>query len=81
MLRVSTPEHPGKIVFIDGNTGKIVSEDDARTVPESIRFADTPHGKVPVVRVVATTEGDIRSIQEFGPNGELLRTTMQRRSS
>ena len=81
MLNVSTPNHPGKIVFIDGNTGKIVSEDDASTVPESIRFANTPNGKVPVVKVVSLVEGDQRSIKEYGPSGELLRTTLQRRSS
>jgi hypothetical protein len=32
---------------------------------------------VPVVRVVATTAGDQRTVREYGPKGELLRTTLQ----
>jgi hypothetical protein len=63
-------------VFVDGDTNE-ESEENAADVPESIRFADTPEGPVPVVRVVARTSGDRRIIREYGPDGELLRSTVQ----
>ena len=73
--------HPGKIIFVDGNTDQVVSTREAHEVPESARFAATPSGPVPVVRVVATVAGDRRFIREYGPNGELLRTTTQLRDA
>jgi hypothetical protein len=74
---VSTaPDHPGTIVFVDGDTNE-ETEEQAVDVPESIRFAETPEGLVPVVRVVARTAGTRRIIREYGPNGELLRSTVQ----
>jgi hypothetical protein len=74
---VSTPpDHPGTIVFVDGDTNE-ETEEQAADVPESIRFAETPEGLVPVVRVVARTSGTRRIIREYGPDGELLRSTVQ----
>jgi hypothetical protein len=70
------PRHPGTIVYVDGDTGEETTE-DAAAVPESLRFAETEEGLVPVVRVVARTAGDRRYIREYGPDGELLRSTTQ----
>jgi len=72
----STPPHPGKIEYVDGETQKVVSVEDAANVPESLRFADTPSGRVPVVKVVMRRKGEVAEILEYGPEGQLLRTTI-----
>jgi hypothetical protein len=74
-----TTSHPGTITYVDADahTEKVRSVAD---VPDRLRFADTASGKVPVVRVVARIAGGQRFIREYGPNGELLRSTVQRRS-
>lgn len=74
---VGRPVHPGKITYIDGNTNAVVSTAEISTVPERMRFADTPQGPVPVVKVIATVAGNQRTIREYGPAGELLRSTVQ----
>jgi hypothetical protein len=71
------PRHPGSITYVDGDADAIVAECPVAEVPESGRFVDTDAGPVPVVRVVATTAGDQRLVREYGPKGELLRTTLQ----
>ncbi|MBL8953275.1 MAG: hypothetical protein JNK82_21025, partial [Myxococcaceae bacterium] len=69
------PIHPGNIVFVD-EQGETV--EPAAEVPESIRFAKNKDGRLePVVRVVATTIGDQRTIREYGEEGNLLRSTVQ----
>jgi hypothetical protein len=70
-------DHPGFISYVDGNSGKTLSTKPISTVPEHLRFADTPNGKVPVVKVVATVAGDQRTIREYGPGDVLLRSTVQ----
>ena len=70
---MSNQSHPGKITFVNGTTTTV---EDASTVPESIRFAEG----VPVVKVVAMTEGDRRIIREYGVDGTLLRSTVQTRN-
>jgi len=77
VTRRRATSHPGRIVFIDGDTGQIVEDVDAAEAPESVRFADGPRGRRPVVKVVATTMGERREIAEYGPDGELLRVTVQ----
>ena len=74
---MAAPVHPGTIVYFEGAPEKEVSRMSVSEVPESLRFAQTEHGLVPVVKVVAYVEGDQRYIREYGPDGELLRTTMQ----
>jgi hypothetical protein len=71
------PKHPGTIVYVDGATQKETGRVSIDTVPESLRFAPTADGLVPVVKVVAHTEGNRRTIREYGPAGELLRSTVQ----
>ncbi|AKJ03785.1 hypothetical protein ATI61_11635 [Archangium gephyra] len=71
------PQHPGTIVYVDGTTQKETERVNITEVPEALRFAPTPQGLVPVVRVVAYTEGSRRIIREYGPAGELLRSTVQ----
>lgn len=68
-------EHPGQIVYVDGDTGEVTSVRDVARVPESMRA----RGGVPVVKVVATKRGDERTIREYGPDDELLSSTVQRR--
>ena len=45
------PKHPGTIVYIDGVTQKETSRRNISEVPESLRFAPTPEGLIPVVKV------------------------------
>jgi hypothetical protein len=56
-----------------------MAEEGAKDVPGFMAFAYTPEGRVPVVRVVATTLEDKRWIREYGPDGQLLRSTLQLR--
>ena len=79
-MKAPERRHPGSITYVDGNSDTIVTECPVSEVPESGRFVDTDHGPVPVVRVVATTAGDQRYVREYGPKGELLRTTVQVRT-
>ena len=71
------PRHPGTIVYVNGNTGE-ESSSPISEVPEDFRFAPGKDGQlIPIVRVVARTVGDQRHIHEMGPDGELLRSTVQ----
>lgn len=69
-------EHPGTMTIVDGDTGKVIEECDISTVPPAMRFLETPEGRIPIVRVVATTSGGQRFIREYGPDGTLLRSTV-----
>lgn len=70
------PPHPGKVTYVDGRTQQVIEVEDVADVPETMRFAETPHGLVPVVKVVVL-QGEGRSeIHEYGPTGELLRSTV-----
>ncbi|MCY1021295.1 hypothetical protein [Pyxidicoccus sp. MSG2] len=71
------PKHPGTIVYIDGTTQTETERVDISEVPEPLRYAPTKKGLVPVVKVVAYTEGNYRTLREYGPDGELLRSTVQ----
>lgn len=73
----STPAHPGTILFVDENSGKEHSRPISE-VPEQLRFAQDASGQmIPVVKVVAHAVGQQRTIREYGPNGEMLRSTIQ----
>ena len=69
------PEHPGTIVFVDGNAGTEETR-DATAVPEGIRFARTDGGWVPVVRVVKDRSGDRVEIKSYDAEGRLVSTTI-----
>lgn len=72
---MNLPKHPGTITFIDGASERV---EQASAVPESIRFSPDKNGKlVPVVRVVAYTQGSRRVIREYGVDGTELRSTVQ----
>ncbi len=72
------PPHPGEITYVDGNTNEVVAVCKVDEVPEAGRFARTQDGAwVPVVRVVATTAEKQRFVAEYGPDGQLLRHTVQ----
>ena len=79
-MTVTATRHPGKILFVDADGTQPDHERDASEVPESIRFADTAEGPKPVVRVVKTTAGDTRFIEQYGEDGALLRRTVQKRA-
>ncbi len=68
--------HPGTVVFVDGSTGEVTQEKRAEDVPESIRFATLDGRLIPVVRVVAFSEPDRRILREYGPDGQLLRSSV-----
>jgi hypothetical protein len=72
-------KHPGKIVFIDGNTQQITHEFEAAEVPFNIRFVELEGQLVPVVKIVAFTSAQQRTIRQYGPEGQLLNSTLQSR--
>jgi hypothetical protein len=75
------PRHPGTIEFVDGATGATVEVVPAESVDPALRWLPGPDGELrPVVRVEITTDGDRRTIRELGPDGELLRSSLQRRN-
>ncbi|QRN97492.1 hypothetical protein JRI60_52685 [Archangium violaceum] len=74
---MSEPKHPGSIQYIDGKTQQVTQTVDIAEVPANLRFAETPEGLVPVVKVVALQEGNQRIIREYGPEGQFLRSTVQ----
>ncbi|MBN9687188.1 MULTISPECIES: hypothetical protein [unclassified Corallococcus] len=71
------PKHPGFIRYIDGKTQQEVRRMEIAQVPEALQYAQTPKGWVPVVKVVALEEGNQRTLREYGPGDELLRSTVQ----
>ncbi len=73
------PKHPGTILYV--NEAGDVQVRPVASVPEALRFAPTERGLVPVVKVVVAPlpQGDRRAIREYGPDGELLRSTFQAR--
>ena len=77
MPQVNEPEHPGKIVFVDGTTQEVTKELPASEVPFGIRFVETDAGLVPVVRIVNVTTDKQQTIRQYGPDGQLLRSTVQ----
>lgn len=70
-------KHPGTIVLVDGDTSQVIRRDSVRDVPESLHFVETEHGPVPVVRIVAFEQGGRRTLYEYGPDGQLLRSRVQ----
>jgi hypothetical protein len=77
MERALRGKHPGTITFL--RDGAVVSVREAKDLPESQQFANTPRGPVPVVKVDArTADGKPREVLEYGENGELLRSTRLR---
>jgi hypothetical protein len=71
--------HPGTIRYLD-DAGELVNELPIDEVPESLRFAyDEEDRLVPVVEVVARDIPGGRELLEYGPGGQLLRVTAQRR--
>lgn len=76
---MTLPPHPGFIVYLEAPSMREVRRLPVTQVPDELRFAQTPEGWVPVVKVVAQTDGDRRTLSEFGPDDQLLRTTTQRR--
>lgn len=79
-----TSKHPGKISYFEldpiTKEEKLTSTADIKDVPESLRFADTPDGHIPVVKVVMIPSDKFREIIEYGPKGQFLRNTIQIRS-
>lgn len=77
---MSKPKHPGYIRYIDGKTQQEVRRVEISQVPESLQYVQTPGGWVPVVKVVAFEQEERRTLREYGPGEELLRSTVQVRS-
>ncbi len=68
--------HPGTITFVDASAGTEKVE-RAEDVPDSIAFVQLNGANVAVVKVVATTHGDHRTLHAYGADGVLLKTTVQ----
>jgi len=73
---MTTPKHPGKIIFVDGKTGQVTEESNAADLPMSMRFAETEKGLVPVVKIVSHERGDQVIVRAYGPDGEFLQSTV-----
>lgn len=71
------PPHPGTITFVDGATGKTTRVAKASEVPDEIKFVETERGLVPVTKIVASVHGNQRTIRQYGPDGQLLESTVQ----
>jgi hypothetical protein len=80
MNTVTEPEHPGKVVFVDGSTQEIAAEVDASSVPLPLRFVEIEDVFYPVVKIVVFTTEAGRTIRQYGPGDELLKSTVQARS-
>lgn len=72
--------HPGTITFVDGSTQQITREAEASELPFEIAFVDVEGQYRPVVRIEAFTSPEQRVIHRYGPDGELLNTTIQLRN-
>ncbi|MCA9544480.1 MAG: hypothetical protein KC613_08820 [Myxococcales bacterium] len=69
-------EHPGEITFVDEDAGTERAR-PAAEVPASVAFVTVDGATVPVVRVVSRMRGPQRVIRSYGPEGQLLSTTLQ----
>jgi hypothetical protein len=68
--------HPGTITIMEDE--RVIAVRKVDEVPEEARFADTPAGPKPVVKVVMRMMSETtREIVEYGPNDERLRSTIQ----
>jgi hypothetical protein len=77
MSTPDAPKHPGKIVFVDGITQQVVKERSASEVPFNVRFIETEDGLVPVVKIVNFTTLEQQIIRQYGPDDQLLSSTVQ----
>jgi hypothetical protein len=73
---MTAPKHPGKIIFVDGKTEQITSEENADAMPFTIRYSETEKGLVPVVKIVTHDRGDQIIVRSYGPNDEYLTSTV-----
>lgn len=79
MAKMATPlprkRHPGKIEVYDGLTQKLVKTLDATKLADSVRYAPTKQGLVPVTKVITSDAGKEVHVREFGADGALLRSS------
>lgn len=68
--------HPGTIENID-EIGDRTWTRSAAEVPPTIAWAEVDGRYVPVVRIVSTGTADRRRITRYGPDGQMLDTTIQ----
>jgi hypothetical protein len=76
---MSEPKHPGRVLFVDGNTQEVIREADAAELPPSIAFVELDGRLEPVVRIVSYTTDSQRIIRQYGADGALLLSTVQLR--
>jgi hypothetical protein len=73
-----TKIHPGKITYYELIDG--IEKESGTTsidqIPENMRFGRNEKGTVPIVKIVWQNRKDGREIHEYGPDGELLRTSI-----
>ena len=71
------PLHPGHIQFVDeaDHTEHVRAYTE---VPQGVAFVVVDGESVPVVRVVASLAGDVRTIVSYGADGAVLERAIQR---
>lgn len=72
-----SPPHPGHIQFVDeaDHSEHVRAHTE---VPEGVAFVVVDGNPVPVVRVVASVQGGVRTIVSYGVDGAVLERTVQR---
>ncbi|MEL6349927.1 MAG: hypothetical protein AAFV53_42890 [Myxococcota bacterium] len=68
--------HPGTIVFVDETNGTERAR-PAAEVPDTVAWATVDGEKRAVVRVIAVTAGQQRTLRSYGTDGRLLSSTVQ----
>ena len=71
-------DHPGTVAFIDGDRGESTCIIPVEHMPPLARFAPGASGRVPVIAVRITWDGDRRYAREYGPGWQLLRSVVRR---
>ena len=63
--------HPGTVTYVNEETGEERTK-SADEVPLEFRFVNG----IPMVRAVRSVVGNQKTIREYGPQGELLRSNV-----
>ena len=68
---------PDHVLYIDGDTQAVLDDVPASKLSDAERFQTVADGgRVPIVKVVIQKMGTMRELHAYGPNGELLRSTI-----
>ncbi|UYP46774.1 hypothetical protein NEF87_003059 [Candidatus Lokiarchaeum ossiferum] len=73
------PIHPGSISYYELINGEEILQNkrSSHDIPKSMLFKEINAKWIPVVKVVMIQNEKMREIHEYGPNGQLLQSTLQ----